>query len=49
MSIGNDQTCEKWLADPPMWASFLQWETHACAQPGALDGGTHIIAVFRAT
>lgn len=49
MSIGNDQTCEKWLADPPMWASFLQWETHACAQPGALDGGTHIIAVVRAT
>jgi SAM-dependent methyltransferase len=48
LSIGNDETCERWLADPPMWERFLGWEVRACAQPGALDGGTHIIAVVRA-
>ncbi len=48
LSIGNDETCERWLADPPMWERFLSWELDACAQPGAVDGGTHIIAVVRA-
>lgn len=48
LSIGNDQTCERWLADPPMWERFLSWEIEACAQPGAIDGGTHIVAVVRA-
>ena len=47
LSIGNDQTCERWLASPPMWERFLRWEVQACAQPGALDGGTQIIAVVR--
>lgn len=49
LSIGNDETCERWLDDPPMWERFLRWEIEACAQPGALDGGTHIIAIVRAT
>lgn len=48
LSVGNDPTCEKWLADPSMWDRFLRWEVQACAQPGALDGGTHLIAVVRA-
>ena len=49
LSIGNDETCERWLADAALWERFLSWEVEACAQPGALDGGTHIIAVVRAT
>ncbi|MGE5461055.1 MAG: class I SAM-dependent methyltransferase [Solirubrobacterales bacterium] len=49
LSIGNDQTCERWLReDPAMWERFLDWEIAACAEPGALDGGTHLIAVVRA-
>ena len=48
LSIGNDETCERWLADQSMWDRFLSWEIEACAQPGAIDGGTHIIAVVRA-
>ncbi len=48
-SIGNDATCTRWLGDPSMWERFLAWEVEASAQPGALDGGTHIIAVVRAT
>jgi SAM-dependent methyltransferase len=47
LSIGNEETCERWLTDPQMWERFLGWEVRACAQPGALDGGTHIIAVVR--
>lgn len=48
LSVGNNQTCEQWLSDPSMWRRFLRWEVQACAQPGALDGGTHLIAVVRA-
>ncbi|HEU4353956.1 MAG TPA: class I SAM-dependent methyltransferase [Actinomycetota bacterium] len=49
LSIGNDETCERWLReDAAMWERFLEWEVAACAEPGALDGGTHLIAVVRA-
>ncbi|HVX43507.1 MAG TPA: methyltransferase domain-containing protein [Mycobacteriales bacterium] len=34
-------------ADPVRWAHFLQHEVCACAEPGARDGGTHIL--FAAT
>jgi len=47
ISIGNDDVCKRWMADPAMWERFLAWEIDACAQPGAVDGGTHIIAVVR--
>ena len=47
LSIGNDEVCERWLQDPPMWDRFLAWEVRSCAQPGAIDAGTHIIAVVR--
>jgi SAM-dependent methyltransferase len=33
--------------DERLWDAFLEWELEACRQPGALDGGTHIIAVVR--
>lgn len=46
LSIGNDETCERWIRDDPaMWERFLAWEVASCAEPGAIDGGTHIIAV----
>ena len=48
LSIGNDETCRRWIADDPaMWERFLTWEIQACAEPGAIDGGTHIVAVVR--
>jgi SAM-dependent methyltransferase len=48
LSIGNDETCERWIRDDPeMWERFLAWETASCTEPGAIDGGTHIIAVVR--
>lgn len=48
LSIGNDEVCDRWLQDEAMWERFLEWEIASCAQPGAIDGGTHIIAVVRA-
>ena len=48
LSVGNDEICERWLQDPEMWQRFLQWETASCAQPGAIDAGTHIVAIVRA-
>lgn len=30
-----------------LWEAFLGWEELYCSEPGALDGGTHIIAVVR--
>jgi hypothetical protein len=48
LSIRNDEFCESWLQDPAMWRQLLAWEVRSCAQPGAIDGGTHIIAVVRA-
>jgi SAM-dependent methyltransferase len=48
LSIGNDEVCERWLrADQAMWERFLTWEIEACAAPGAIDLGTHMIAVVR--
>jgi ubiquinone/menaquinone biosynthesis C-methylase UbiE len=47
LSVGNDEVCERWLQDPEMWERFLGWEVASCAQPGAIDAGTHIIAVVR--
>jgi SAM-dependent methyltransferase len=35
----------RWL-DPEFWNAFLKVELEASRQPGALDGGTHIIAVL---
>lgn len=47
LSIGNDDVCGRWQQDPAMWERFLTWEVYCCAQPGAIDGGTHIVAVVR--
>ena len=45
-SLGNDDALATIESDPVRWQHFLDNEAHACAQPGAWDGGTHIIAAF---
>lgn len=47
LTAGNDGPSAWWLADDERWALMLAWEERVCAQPAALDGGTHIIAVVR--
>ena len=33
--------------DHDAWDMFLRWELDYCREPGAIDAGTHIIAVAR--
>lgn len=45
LSLRDDDLLEG--LDERLWGAFLEWELEACRQPGALDGGTHMIAVAR--
>ncbi|MDQ1558455.1 MAG: hypothetical protein QOD32_1515 [Pyrinomonadaceae bacterium] len=49
LSVNQHDALSEIEADPVLWEKFLGWERDACRQPGALDGGTHIIAVVRRT
>jgi len=40
LSVGNEDAFET------DWPRYLEWEIEACREPGALDGGTHIVAVI---
>lgn len=42
-SLGDTQVLARLEADPERWERFIEHEVTACAQPGALDGGTHIL------
>ena len=47
LSLGNDALLAALASDAERWSAFMAWEIAACAEPGALDGGTHMIAVAR--
>ena len=32
--------------NPELWERLLEWELKLCAEPGNLDGGTHILSVY---
>ncbi len=49
LAIRNEEALQEIVADTNLWSAFLQWEVAVCQEPGALDGGTHIIAVVRHT
>ena len=42
-SLNAPEVLEQLEGDPDRWARFLTHELAACAEPGALDGGTHIL------
>lgn len=42
-SLGDAPSLATLEADPDRWARFLDHEVAACAEPGAVDGGTHIL------
>ena len=42
-SLGDLPALEHIAAEPDRWAAFLDREAAACAEPGALDGGTHLL------
>jgi len=42
-SLGHHDTVDLIAADPARWQLFLDQEVEACAESGALDGGTHLL------
>lgn len=42
-SLGDPEALATLEADPDRWARFLAHEVAACAEPGAVGGGTHIL------
>jgi SAM-dependent methyltransferase len=46
-SLGDRDTLARLEADRGRWRRFLEHEIAACAQPGARDGGTHILFAAR--
>lgn len=47
LSAGAAELDPRLLADPEVMEAFMRWELEACRAPGAIDGGTHMIAVAR--
>jgi SAM-dependent methyltransferase len=47
LSPGHRAFLESVMDRPEIWEAVLRAEVEACRQPGALDGGTHLIAVAR--
>ena len=42
-SLADEEIFEQVSADPDRWQRFLKHEVAACAAPGAVDGGTHLM------
>jgi len=42
-SLGHAELLTRLEDDAERWRRFVDREAAACAQPGALDGGTHIL------
>ncbi|HEX9987131.1 MAG TPA: class I SAM-dependent methyltransferase [Chloroflexia bacterium] len=47
LSIRHEEALREIESDPVTWQALLQWEVDYCREPGALDGGTHMIAVMQ--
>ncbi len=51
LAIGSNEALLAPLFEEPqsaaLWERYLAWEVECCRQPGAIDGGTHIIAVVQ--
>ena len=48
-SLGDVALLAELEADPDQWSRFIDKEVRACAEPGAVDGGTHILFAARAS
>ncbi|MFZ0325296.1 MAG: class I SAM-dependent methyltransferase [Actinomycetes bacterium] len=42
-SLDHPALVERIAADPRRWELFVDQEVRACSEPGALDGGTHLL------
>jgi SAM-dependent methyltransferase len=46
-SLADEDVVSQLEGDDDRWASFLDHEVAACVEPGAVDGGTHILFAAR--
>ncbi|HWO76414.1 MAG TPA: class I SAM-dependent methyltransferase [Bacillus sp. (in: firmicutes)] len=48
LSLNNEEILnEVIINDSTLWEQYLKWELEFCREPGAIDGGTHMIAVIK--
>lgn len=47
LSMRTEEALKQLEHEPDLWEQFLAWELAFCREPGALDSGTHIIAVVQ--
>lgn len=47
LTLQHPEAVQQAMSDPQIWEALLDWELDFCKEPGAIDGGTHIIAVVR--
>ncbi|MFN2521793.1 MAG: class I SAM-dependent methyltransferase [Mycobacteriales bacterium] len=45
-SLADAEVLASLEADPETWAGFLDNEEDCCSEPGALDGGTHVLVAL---
>jgi len=43
----NEEYLSELMNDSEKWSMFLKWELDFCKEPGAIDGGTHMIVILR--
>ena len=43
LSLGATDVIDRFERDPALWPAFLDWEERFCREPGAIDGGTHLL------
>jgi ubiquinone/menaquinone biosynthesis C-methylase UbiE len=48
-SLHTEERLRMEMEKPETWKAFLKWELEFSREPGAIDGGTHMIAVLRRT
>lgn len=48
-SLGHDDVVERIASNPEWWAAYLDWEEQLAREPGALDGGTHVLFAVERT
>jgi SAM-dependent methyltransferase len=46
-SLGDEEALGELEGSPERWANFLEHEIQACSEPGAVDGGTHLLFAAR--
>jgi hypothetical protein len=45
LTNGRSESLAELVEDEAAWNALLDWELHCCQQKGAVDGGTHMLAV----